>query len=199
MMNEQEFLRKWMKSPLSQMALVYRYSSFPIHHRESVAEHTFFVQFLSWILAQHIVETDNSVKINFRTLLEKGLFHDLDESITGDVIRSFKHSNELLHKTMLAVSTAVVQMNYGDMPGGGSYIRREWQSSKDNTLEGCLIDFADVWSVWLYQYRETLMGSVSARNHLHLVATRIDEAKWHPRILPYARGMSNLIRGGNEI
>jgi 5'-deoxynucleotidase YfbR-like HD superfamily hydrolase len=211
MKQAEELLTRWMKSPLPKMANVIRFSSFEFHHRESVAEHTFFVMFLAWVLARHIEEVglddykcavDSNIKrpvppeIDYQTLLEKGLFHDVDESITGDIIRPFKYSSVDLKKELELSSLMVVESEYGGMPGGGPGVMLGWQSAKDETLEGRLIDFADVWSVWLYLRREVDMGNRVAERKIQLVAKRVENADWHHLIKPYARAMALLMRRG---
>jgi len=198
-----ELLTKWMDSPMDRMALVYRYSSFPQHQRESVAEHTYFVMQLSWILAQHIEERENdgdgATMIDYALLLEKGLFHDIDESITGDIIRPFKYSSMKLNEEMTRASIKVLEENYSELPGGGSILMDRWRTAKDLiSLEGRIIDFADVWSVWLYLRREVALGNRAAATHLNIVAKRIENTDWHERIEPYASAMSAMIRKEGE-
>lgn len=201
----EELLTRWMASPLPCMATVIRFSSFAFHHRESVAEHCFYVMFLSWVLAQHIQEMNNEpmccgedtgVAIDYTKLLEKGLFHDLDESITGDIIRPFKYSSEDLRRELTLASVAAVEDQFASMPGGGPTTMLTWQSAKDDSIEGRIVDFADVWSVWLYLRREVDMGNRIAERKIALVAQRVDETKWHELVQPYADAMAFLMRRG---
>lgn len=71
-----------------------------------------------------------------------------------------------------------------------------WQSAKDDSIEGRIVDFADVWSVWLYLRREVDMGNRIAERKIALVAQRVDETKWHELVQPYADAMAFLMRRG---
>ncbi len=154
--------------------------------------HSYYVMFYSWVFAQHLQEV-YGFDINYRTLLEKGMFHDLDESITGDVIRSFKHHDEKLLNEMTRVSLEVMGREFSDLPGGGSKVISGWRLAKDATFEGRLVDLADVWSVYIYMKREIVLGNKWAQNHVVLLYRRILEHEWDSRIKSYALTLGQVI------
>lgn len=190
---ETELIERWHNTPLAQMSTVGRYSAFPVHHRENVAEHSYYVMFYSWVLAQHFEEI-HGFKIDYRSLLQKGMFHDLDESITGDIIRSFKWHDTDLHNAMTRVSTEVMTDTFHDLPGGGPLIVLDWQTSKDDSIEGRLVDLADVWAVYIYLNREIALGNKWAMDHVkNVLYKRIMEHPWDPLVKNYGLALGTII------
>lgn len=174
---------KWSRSPLCNMASVFRFSSLPVHHRESVAEHTYYVVHLAWVLAMDIQRRGTTVA--FETLFARALVHDLDESLTGDIIRPFKHSSPELFEALTKGAREMFARRYQSLPGG-TEVRDLWEGAKDNLLEGRIVDFADVWSVYLYLYREVMLGSIFAREKLKLIQSRVEGHNWIHPITSYA-------------
>jgi len=66
-----------------------RWNQFNRNVQTSVAGHTFFVTFLAFILLK-ISETHFENEYDFENTLMKALFHDVAESITGDIISPTK-------------------------------------------------------------------------------------------------------------
>jgi 5'-deoxynucleotidase YfbR-like HD superfamily hydrolase len=73
---------------------VIRYSSIPIAHNESVSQHSYWVAMYALLIHKTIGGEDRLTK----DLLIAALVHDLAEAKTGDVVRTFKYSSELLKK-----------------------------------------------------------------------------------------------------
>lgn len=73
---------------------VIRYSSIPIVHSESVAQHSYWVVMYALLIHKAIGGEDRLTK----DLLIAALVHDMAEAKTGDVVRTFKYSSEPLKK-----------------------------------------------------------------------------------------------------
>lgn len=180
-------IERWSRSPLCNMASVFRFSALPVHHRESVAEHTFYVSILALILAQDLIKRE--LKVNTNVLLQRCIAHDLDESLTGDIIRPFKHSDPELHQRIQTAAEDEIGTQYAQLPGGKS-IFKAWREAKSDDIEGRILDFADVWSVYLYFYREARLGNRFAKDKLVLIQERVTSHNWIHPINMYAFELS---------
>ncbi len=94
--------------------------------------------------------------IDFRSLLSKALVHDLEECITGDIPRDFKHINLELNEHIDEMAEQSFQKIIHDLfPGDELIWTKIWRDAKDDTIEGRTICFADFLSVISYIYEET--------------------------------------------
>lgn len=180
-------IQKWSQSPLGDMASVFRFSALPVHHRESVAEHTFYVSFFALVIARDCIL--RGCEVNVTILLQRCITHDLDESLTGDIIRPFKHSSPELRDLIHESASAEMAEQYSDLPGGTN-IFTAWSEAKADGVEGLILEFADVWSIYMYLRREALLGNRFAQDKLHLIQTRMGEANWIYPVYTYAHELS---------
>lgn len=93
-------------SPLNRSNEVYRYSSVYQESRESLAEHITEVSILSYMIASEMVR--RGCQVDIKDLLEKCLFHDIDEVLTGDIPRNTKYASESAHENLSKVARAAV-------------------------------------------------------------------------------------------
>jgi putative hydrolase of HD superfamily len=94
-----------LKSYLSQIrTLMYaiRWNQHPRTVQTTVAGHTFFVVFVSYLMAR---ESDN---VNILNVLERSLFHDVPEALTGDIISPTKRRVEGFEKVVEDVESKMV-------------------------------------------------------------------------------------------
>ena len=148
---------------------VHRYSTCRTIHKESVAEHAYYTMLYSRILGWWIEEEYGST-IDYAKLLFKGLIHDMEECITGDIPRDFKHSTKEMNETIEIYAGTmflkVVQEILEDSQEAARW-HYAWLNAKDDTLEGKIIAFADFLSVIGYVYEETWMtSSISLRENI---------------------------------
>jgi 5'-deoxynucleotidase YfbR-like HD superfamily hydrolase len=149
---------------------VLRYSIFPRHHAESVAEHSYFtalyaVVILKWL---KVYPTEKYEQPNAETVLARALLHDVDESQSGDFVRRFKHSDpelkDLLHRVsrrfVLKVMVQLDPCHTGPGTGDVGYTMvQHWDNAKDHTIEGRIVAFADYLSVLSYIAQELELGN----------------------------------------
>lgn len=83
---------------------IQRYSLVRTNKPQSVAEHSYNVSILSSIVFKFlksyfssISEYNNILSIGELYLLKACLFHDMGESVTGDIVYTFKNSGNFLH------------------------------------------------------------------------------------------------------
>jgi len=146
----------------SRLRYVIRYSTCQRLHSENVAEHSYYVALYSMLIADWVrlvYTTDDEVDIE--TVMRYALMHDLEEAITGDLPRSFKYSlpeiAEVLHSGAEMAITQICRELYPDNAGYGmvdEYVH-DWGSAKNvNTMEGCIVRFADYLAVLSYMVCE---------------------------------------------
>jgi 5'-deoxynucleotidase YfbR-like HD superfamily hydrolase len=157
---------------------VYRFSTSRVQHPETVAEHSYYVCLYCLLIGRWCNEQfGKHKKIDMGLLLSRAVVHDMEESVSGDFPRPFKHSNSEL-KDMLeeasehAINT-VVEGLLGPTPNPLPYASAHydfhyyWKNSKDSSEEGLILEFADFLSVLSFMYEELGQGgNRSIANHV---------------------------------
>lgn len=146
---------------------VYRFSSIPTHHRESVAEHCYFVSLYSLLMAdayERSQDPKNFVSVDRGRLLQRCVLHDIDEALTGDFLRMFKYSSPELHNEIKKATCKLASKFFLILaPGTDKIIAQtyfdEWLSSKKEDIEGRIIAFVDLLTVVMYCVMEVRMGN----------------------------------------
>lgn len=154
-------------SSLRRLSHIKRYSSFQTIRPENVAEHSFYCVFYAHLLVKDLI--DRGFSINENTVIKKALYHDFEESMTGDIIRTFKHSNDDLAREIEAAGDKCMKelsLEFGSL---GEGIYDAWRTAKDGSLEGSVVDFADLLCVVAYCREEILLGN----SHFHAVAHQV--------------------------
>lgn len=180
-------IRSWTDLPWFRLAAIFRYSTLPTIHRESVAEHTCFVALNSYAIALDLRR--RGFKIDIEQVLRSAVVHDIDEALTGDFIRTFKYSDAELTRTIkeatrkLMVSLPLPPETLAD-----------WNEAKAWTLEGQVVHFSDLWSLCQFATREIRLGSEFGRELLSRGEEVLKETKWMPEIITYVTELRELCR-----
>lgn len=136
--------------PINRVSAVYRFSAMHVIKRESVAEHSFMVALYSHIINEHLGRPAIRGQLFLRAIA-----HDLEESLTGDFVRSFKYSDPELQDRIEAASRRFIT----ELVGADLDLLHAWEQAKDDTIEGHIIRVADYASVVSYVIRELQMGN----------------------------------------
>ncbi len=118
-----------MNGSLRRLGAIRRYSSIPCGRPENVAEHIGFAAIYAYLIALDL--EDREYDVNMGGLLEKIVVHDLDESMSGDIMRGFKYTNDHI----LAAIQATARSNMNDMveefgdPVAG-WVFNEWDKNR---------------------------------------------------------------------
>jgi len=156
-----------MTSEVARMSRVTRYSSFPVNRMENVAEHSFWVAFISYLIAFDLREQGH--RIDLGMTLRGAITHDLSEIISGDVIRSYKHTNDDVRQAMkMADHINMDRVTQRDEWGAtGDQTFSDWNNAKSgSTLEGQIVAFADMAAVVFYCREEDRSGNRAIREVL---------------------------------
>lgn len=162
MTKEAEEITKFLKqSSIRRLNHIRRYSSIPVIRQENVAEHSFWVAFFSKIIGEYAICKFGEDTINIGILLSKALLHDIEESITGDIIRTFKYHNKDIAYEINFTSLEIIHKFIQDsfIEEVSEKILRDWEHSKDATNEGKIIKVADMLCSIAYCIEEKKLGN----------------------------------------
>ena len=128
-------------NPLSRMNEIVRYSSVYQETNENLSEHITDVSVMAYLIAKHIEKiTDGKDKLDIGVLLEKCLFHDADEVITGDIPRNTKYATNAAHNELNKVADEAIDMVQSMLEID---LKSIWNSSKDGK-EGLILKICDM-------------------------------------------------------
>jgi putative hydrolase of HD superfamily len=125
---------------------------------ESVAAHSFHTAMYSMILADLEIAAGN--KVNVEKLLRSALIHDLEESMTGDILHGFKYSDPELLKNMRKMGAEFYEKIVENLPESisGKYMDL-WRDAKSENLEGEIMEAADKIEALIYSIEEYSLGN----------------------------------------
>lgn len=177
---------------------VTRYSSIPVVHKETVAEHVFSVAFYALVLGTMVNHPHRPERvINMESLLSKAVMHDIEESRTGDVFRPFKHANRRLKGEIelqadIEVQAMMIRMTQN--ASASEHFRHLWKTAKDDSLEGRLVAFCDFLSVLSYMTQEIRSGNTHMRNQHQTMADYVQlfDTPEYDFIRPWVVEVQNL-------
>jgi 5'-deoxynucleotidase YfbR-like HD superfamily hydrolase len=154
-------LRAILNGDLVRLSDVYRFSMVRVVHRESTAEHSFYVTLYSYFLVRWAEENTNA-RVDMAMVLAGAVLHDTEECRTGDINRLFKHSNRELASSIeqaaieehYALCEEVYPFSQGDTTAARASMHQRWVHAKDGTPNGCIVALADFMSVVSYIWQE---------------------------------------------
>lgn len=143
-------LEKLLFGQTTRVRYVIRFGTCHRMRDESVAEHSFFVGFYSMMLGKHIRLSDAEMA----ELLQRALLHDIEEAVSGDFPRPFKHGDKELKKALdIAGQHAFEQAVDGLLPAYTEDLERMWVGAKEGKI-GRILAFADFLAVLAYLCQE---------------------------------------------
>ena len=144
--------------PVSRLKNIVRFSNSHKHQTESVAEHSYSTALYALVLGEELRR--GGLEIDVELAVKRALLHDVEESHSGDFIRTFKHSDPALVAAIEKASRNFAEKIFrGLSPKGWLPLFQLWENAKDKSLEGQLVEFADFLSVVSYILREGRMGN----------------------------------------
>lgn len=147
------------------MSHIMRFSTIPVTHKESVAEHSFFTAFYAYFIGIGIAP---EYKVDTNWAVHAALFHDIEESMTGDFLRSFKKSSPELDKAIKKGARVCAMRVFRELdPGDRRNLIEYWDMAKsDEHPSAPIVRFADFLSVLSYLSKEAAMGNLYAQDML---------------------------------
>jgi putative hydrolase of HD superfamily len=135
-----------------------RFSFSPVIRPENVSEHSFWVSYYSYLVAQSL---SNKYKIDIGKVLIKAVVHDIEEAGVGDIVRTFKYSSPELTANVKKAEYRQLK-NYVNKSFDAEISNRiiaDWQKSKDKSIEGRIVAFCDFLCVFVYCCEEIKTGN----------------------------------------
>jgi len=172
----EDFTEGLLAGSLKSMGHTYRYATFPMHKPESVAEHSYWAAtyaLIIWHKLNELYPDWLKTIVRKEVVMEMALTHDLEERISGDIVKNFRDGNKELAKQIdaQAVQGSLLMFQIENMPP--SFIQSTlWFQEKhsrdfgDLTLEAEIVALADTMCVASKLLGEAEMGNVLARGLL---------------------------------
>jgi 5'-deoxynucleotidase YfbR-like HD superfamily hydrolase len=147
------------------LSYIERCSNTPHIREYSVAEHSFYIALYSLVFADLENERSREEKgyeiYNLQDVMEKSLLHDLEESITGDVLFTM-HRLDLKFKSALDDVREHCVEKYLFKEFSGKFQEKycaTWRLAKDSTPEGTLVACMDKFEILIFAMQEIIMGN----------------------------------------
>lgn len=177
MLAKSNSLLDWMTGTIRRLSHIKRFSSFPVNRQENVSEHSFWVSTYAYIIALDFIE--KGIEVDCSKVCLKATLHDWEESMTGDIIRSFKYKSKKFREQSKEIENALVteSLLMGLSHNVKKKIFKEWTTSKDLSIEGRIVAFCDLLSVVAYCDEELRLGNV------HLKHIKEDTKKYFDEFL----------------
>ena len=174
-------LRAMLTGDLNRLRYIQRYSTSLVIHKESVAEHVAMTALYSLFISEWLASIGYRDKIVLETVFQKALLHDVEECLTGDIPRPLKYASFDFQKALHEIASARVDTLLKEIVPGDLSVH--WQEAKNDTIEGCIVEFSDFLSVLSYLYVEVTNMNVSIAgfyDSMHSYAAIFDAEKFEP-------------------
>ena len=149
-------VKEVMSGKLSRLRHTYRYSAIPIVNRENVAEHSFWTALIGMTIAMEIGGTAELIG----EVAAKALVHDIEESMTGDLIRDMKYHDSVVRESIRKVEVEFAQGIFDEIGGNtGNIYELFWRTAKDDSESGRIVALADLLCVIAYCDHEQALGN----------------------------------------
>jgi 5'-deoxynucleotidase len=168
-------IKEAINGTLRRMHHVRRYSSVPAIHPENVAEHSWQVAMLSYLIANDLYGRIGSPHIDLGKLLSRALVHDISESMSGDIIRSFKHGSAVMRDACNEQDWSNVLRLCSKLEAN---LHLDFKHAKASDPEGEIVSLADLLCVVSYCAAEKRLGN----DEVDFIAQRMyeeDLRQWH--------------------
>lgn len=155
-----------------------RYAGMRAGHRESVAEHSFFVALIAdWLVADMGREDVDAAKV-----MRMALYHDVEEAYSGDIVTPVKYHSPTLLTQWEQLSSELLdkglRADFARAPAVGARAwsaHTEYEREKMVTTEGQVVKFADMLQSVVYLLREIEAGNQHACGVLRSVVRNMHD------------------------
>lgn len=138
---------------IRRLSAVDRFSSIPVSVKETVAEHSFWVTLYAAAIYRFLESPDHL----YGPLLLRAVTHDLEECISGDIVRPLKYSTPELKEEVDRASEMLLNRM---VPEEILDLRKELvPPGEDWDYINCVVKAADWLSLFQYMRREAARGN----------------------------------------
>lgn len=180
---------------INQMGSVKRFSRDHLVKDENVLEHIGLVVPFCAVIARRL-EVDLELKVDMGKLLLGASFHDVEETLTGDVSRPTKYSSKSVHRGLNSYGAKAAGHVFKTL--GLPDDKDIWADAKDDTIEGAIIKMADYASVLVKVLAEVIYYGNRAFSRVmyemrDAKPSMLDLLDKHPALEHYVDGLMHLM------
>ena len=200
-MSKEKNMIKFIFEQHSRLSCIFRFNNVPRLAPQSVAEHSYRVPFLAMLVADYL--DDKGIKVDKLRLLEMGMVHDIEEVVSGDIIKILKQGKFKEELDKLNEQNAFCIMHLLGTRGDKYFAL--WNEAKEiKTLEAKIIAFCDMVDRIIYEIKESHLGNNYFRELLEFEAKKLyDWIDILPELMAFIEEISNYarmyLRGDKEI
>lgn len=139
----------------TRLSCILRFNNTPRIASENVAEHSYYVAFLSMLIGDYLESKGSN--IDRLRLLQMALLHDIEEAVSGDILAPIKRGafKEELNKENIKN----IMVLTGGLENGEKYATLWREAGSEQTLESKIIKLMDRLSCIIYCIREIHLGN----------------------------------------
>lgn len=141
------------------LAHVTRFNNRPQHFPETVAEHSFYVAYITQILCWLLSE--RKIKVDTKKALQIALIHDQEEGFSGDILNPFKHFNPKVESAIKEVNKETINMMFENLPEnmGKDFVNLWREETERDSIEAQVVKVADTLSLIAKCFEEMEAGN----------------------------------------
>jgi len=178
-MNKLKNLIKFIFEHHTRLSCIMRFNNTPRIASENVAEHSYYVAFLAMLIGDYL--ENRGIKLNKLRLLQMALLHDIEETVSGDILAPIKQG--MFRKELEKENTKNITLLTVGLENGKIYSNLWHEVADEKTLEAKIIKLVDRMACIIYCIREIHLGNKYFRAILECEATNILE---YSKKIPYA-------------
>lgn len=159
-------LREMLGGDAIRLRYVQRFGTSLNLHKENVAEHSFYVTFYAMLIARWC--QCKGYQVDTERVAWRSILHDLDESVSGDFQRPFKYSHPTITQALKKASLRSMEGIVRRLVSSDSInltLVESWEHSKDDSVEGSVIEFADFLAVVAHLWQEVKCANNTMLGH----------------------------------
>jgi len=169
-MSKEKNLIKFIFEQHNRLSCIMRFNNTPRLASESVCEHSYYVAFLSMLVGDYLEQ--EGLKFDKTRLLRMALLHDVEEIISGDIIKVLKSGG--FKKELDKMNVSSMEFLTGVLGEEGETYFTLWQEAKrKETLEAKIIDLIDMVACVLYSVKEIHLGNKYFKEILEYVVKKV--------------------------
>ena len=139
-------------------AHIKRYHTTPMYAQESVAEHSHFVAMITRIICYALEQAGHPV--DTLRAVDLAMIHDYEESVSGDIISTFKHSDPEFVGLLDRLTDRAIDQVFETLPEDlATYYTALWRSHNAGSIEGQIVSVADKLAGLAFSHEQLRMGN----------------------------------------
>lgn len=139
-------------------AHIKRYHTTPMFAQESVAEHSHYVAMIARLIAYTLEQVGRP--IDTLRAVDLAMIHDYEETISGDIISTFKHSDPELLDLLERLTDRAIDEVFSSLPSElARYYIELWRQHSAGSIEGQVVSVADKLASLSFAHEQLRMGN----------------------------------------